>query len=488
MSDVPPFWANEVVWGSAAALLTAVAALAVRRAFTTQRDALEIAQRRAAKEHERAEVLEKSMKAERERGGNDPRSPRAMLDGLSRSVRELAACASRDDVATALGRGAAMALEPRRWMVFLAVDDDGKEFVVAASGSEDGTGVWKPGARLTAQTGRVGLAVRRRSVMDRGDFEAEPPIVREQVARTEPQDFRIDVVVPVLVGDRVVAAIAVGDPDTHMTTARSSLEILAQFATVVLRGIAAKDRAERLANHDTLTGVGNRSWFNAAAAEEMYRRRQQGGSGALVLFGIDDFPHYVRRNGHAAGDRLVKGVANVLRPLVAETDLLARWGGDEFVVFVPGADARTAWELAARARKAASAVDWPFSKEQPRKRITLCAAIATFPGTGSSLESLIEAAARTLAEAQASGGDTTGSIRIEPLAAANAPAKPPAVAVSDTTPAGATTASAATPTTAEPAGADTPAPASAAPESVPAMPATTSAPSPTSPAEPVAAK
>ncbi|MCE9634579.1 MAG: sensor domain-containing diguanylate cyclase [Planctomycetes bacterium] len=404
-----------------AAGLIAIASVVVlgRRAIARAKSEADVATRRAAKERERYEAVEKELKLAREKASPEAGVERTVLDGLWRALRDIGACATKDDVGQALGRAVVAALGPKQWMIFLAADADadGKEFVVSASGGDEtirGVRIWKPGARLSAQQGKVGLVARRRTTLDQRDLDAEPPIVREQISRTEPADFRLDLIAPVLVGERVVAILAVGDPEPIRSVSRTTIELISEFASVVLRSLAAREKAQRHANHDTLTGVGNKSWFNATAAEDLYTARQSGGRATLVLFGIDHFQRYVRRNGHQAGDRLVRGIAQVLRPLVKDGELLARWSGDEFVVMLPSTALPDAWAFATRARRAVSQVEWPFAADLPGGRVTLCAGISCFPGTGDTLESLIEAAAQTLNEARVAGGDTTGSILFDP--------------------------------------------------------------------------
>ena len=398
-------------------VLLALAAALAKRSIGRLRADLDVANRRGAKEHERAEGIERERSAGRDAPSADAGTARSVLDGLERATRELASATSRPEVAAALGRAIEGSLAPSQWMVFLAADPDAKEFVVAASGCATGGRVWNPGARISSETGKVGLVVRRRATMDQRDFDAEAPMVREQVARTEPGEFRLDVIAPVRSGERVVAVLAVGGTSAVSSVARTSLDLLAQVATVVLRGIAHRDRAERFENQDTLTGVGNKSWFGASASEVVYRVRQQGGTAVLVLVGIDHYAQYARRNGHVAGDKLVRGIAQVLRPLVPKDGLLARWNADEFAILLPDADLHAAWQFAKTARTAVASIAWPFADEQPGGRVGLCAGISCFPASADSLELLIEAAALTLGEARLSCDDTNGSIVLEPHAA-----------------------------------------------------------------------
>jgi diguanylate cyclase (GGDEF)-like protein len=140
------------------------------------------------------------------------------------------------------------------------------------------------------------------------------------------------------------------------------------------------------------------------------------------MFGVDHFDHYVQRNGLQAGDRLLRGVAQVVRPLVKDGEMLARWSGEEFVAFLPDVDLQMAWALGTRVRSAVSGVQWPFAEDQPGGRVTLRAAIATYPEAGESLEEIVEAAARTLAEARASasGAKSAEATSARPVAAAGA--------------------------------------------------------------------
>lgn len=118
-------------------------------------------------------------------------------------------------------------------------------------------------------------------------------------------------------------------------------------ATVVLvRDITAQLRYERdlhaLALVDELTGLQNRRAFTLFAEQELARARRQSRTPVLVFADLDGLKYINDEYGHAAGDLAIKQVANALRSIFRETDVVARWSGDEFVaLMVDGSDEAT---------------------------------------------------------------------------------------------------------------------------------------------------
>jgi diguanylate cyclase (GGDEF)-like protein len=110
---------------------------------------------------------------------------------------------------------------------------------------------------------------------------------------------------------------------------------------------------ERLSNEDSLTGLANRRRWDAGLADACARARDDGTPLAVVLIDVDHFKVVNDRHGHAAGDALLRALADVLRRRVRSTDLAARIGGDEFAVLLPGADLDRAVRLAEQLRSAA---------------------------------------------------------------------------------------------------------------------------------------
>jgi diguanylate cyclase (GGDEF)-like protein len=92
---------------------------------------------------------------------------------------------------------------------------------------------------------------------------------------------------------------------------------------------------QREADEDALTGLKNRRRFEEEVQAAMARSRRDGTTGALLMLDLDHFKQVNDSRGHPAGDRLIEGIAEVLRRRTRESDLLARLGGDEFAVLLP---------------------------------------------------------------------------------------------------------------------------------------------------------
>ncbi len=90
-----------------------------------------------------------------------------------------------------------------------------------------------------------------------------------------------------------------------------------------------------LASHDALTGLFNRTRFEEHVVEEINRIQRYGGSAAMMLFDIDDFKPINDQYGHPTGDQAIRHVATIVHDNLRVTDIVARWGGEEFSVLLP---------------------------------------------------------------------------------------------------------------------------------------------------------
>jgi len=144
------------------------------------------------------------------------------------------------------------------------------------------------------------------------------------------------------------------------------LETIADFAAIAIEKAVYLAQVKRLAMSDSLTGLLNRRGLARVLERERSRIRRYGGSMAFILADVDEFKAINDERGHAAGDLVLKTIASALRAASRESDAVARFGGDEFLVAIScssEAEAESARSrLAAALRQAAEACPaGPFS-------------------------------------------------------------------------------------------------------------------------------
>jgi diguanylate cyclase len=142
------------------------------------------------------------------------------------------------------------------------------------------------------------------------------------------------------------------DELTKATTRASKLEINLSETSRELDSIRESlSRAEQRANTDTLTGLPNRRAFDDFLRTGQVAAMETGAPLSLLLIDIDHFKQFNDRFGHAVGDQVLRLMAGALRERVREQDLPARYGGEELIAVLPGADLAVCEAVAERIRR-----------------------------------------------------------------------------------------------------------------------------------------
>ena len=154
---------------------------------------------------------------------------------------------------------------------------------------------------------------------------------------------------------------------------------------------------------DPLTGAHNRRFFREMAQKEISRSKRTRRPLSLVLIDIDHFKQVNDNHGHLAGDRVLAEVSRLGRDIVRGSDTFARFGGEEFVLLLPGADKSAAASVAETLRAGISA--HRFEHGGVQLRVTISAGVATldYRDGDSDLDSLIEKADGALYQAKEGG-------------------------------------------------------------------------------------
>ncbi len=151
------------------------------------------------------------------------------------------------------------------------------------------------------------------------------------------------------------------------------------------------------ADHDSLTELYNRYAFQQHLEEEIHRAERYGGTFSLIMFDLDRFKTVNDRCGHDVGDQVLQRVSSLAADEVRDADILARWGGEEFMVLLPETDIDSAGVVAERIRAQIERTDF----EGPGG-ITISLGLAG-SRAGESEEMLIRRVDRALYQAKASG-------------------------------------------------------------------------------------
>lgn len=158
-----------------------------------------------------------------------------------------------------------------------------------------------------------------------------------------------------------------------------------------------------LSTTDFLTGLPNRAVLDGRLAEEVSRARRHQRRFSLALVDLDHFKQFNDSYGHAGGDAALRGLAEVLRDSVRESDLVARFGGEEFAILLPEASLLEAGAKLEALRQVAEATPFGDGPVGLPRHLTLSAGIAEYPADGTSAAALLAAADARLYEAKRTG-------------------------------------------------------------------------------------
>jgi diguanylate cyclase (GGDEF)-like protein len=215
------------------------------------------------------------------------------------------------------------------------------------------------------------------------------------------------VAVPIL-GDReVLGAICVTDRRGDQAFTRrdvAALRLFASGAALALERERALDSAEAYAHAatvDPVTGVFNRRYFQVRLDEELQRSHRHQIPLALLMIDIDDFKRVNDSHGHLAGDTILRDVGDILRRSVRVFDVCARFGGEEFVIIMPGSTSDNAMRIAERIRERIEHYR-PADAVLAVTRVTVSVGLAV-SSSGSTVGQLLERADQALYEAKRAG-------------------------------------------------------------------------------------
>lgn len=194
---------------------------------------------------------------------------------------------------------------------------------------------------------------------------------------------------------------------TDITERKTADEALAR----VVRDLqAANVRLASLATTDRLTGLQNERVFQQSLADEFRRARRYQTPLSLILLDVDHFKSYNDAHGHPAGSRALRRLARVLRLAARETDIVCRYGGEEFALLLPHTNGPEALALAERLRARVERVRWK------RRALTISLGVCILSPDMPRAATLLERADAALYKAKSAGRNRVASDRADPIA------------------------------------------------------------------------
>ncbi|MFA4029413.1 MAG: hypothetical protein GDYSWBUE_000163 [Candidatus Fervidibacterota bacterium] len=181
-----------------------------------------------------------------------------------------------------------------------------------------------------------------------------------------------------------------------------SLELIAQQAAIALERARLYEQMERLSLTDALTGIANRRHIERHLEIEFARAKRYNYPLSAIMLDIDHFKRFNDIHGHLTGDRVLQGLARLLTNIARASDLVGRYGGEEFLIICAYTDLNGALALAERIRRAVEQTAFE-SREGEKLHITISAGVATFPEDAQDSVGLIEAADKALYVAKQTG-------------------------------------------------------------------------------------
>jgi diguanylate cyclase (GGDEF)-like protein/PAS domain S-box-containing protein len=223
---------------------------------------------------------------------------------------------------------------------------DGRLSVAGLRGPYPERGVGT-GWTLPAEKGIVSWVARNRRFALVHDVSSDPRYF-EALPGT-----RSEIAVPLLFADQLVGVLNIESPQLSFfdDEDRVLLEVIANHLATALANLASQESLREQAIRDSLTGLFNRHYFNSIIAPELSRSDRYARPFSVMMIDIDNFRAVNNRFGHLKGDEVLQEMSRLLLDQVRTSDRLIRYGGDEFLIFMPETEESEATLVAARLRE-----------------------------------------------------------------------------------------------------------------------------------------
>lgn len=184
---------------------------------------------------------------------------------------------------------------------------------------------------------------------------------------------------------------------------KSIIDIFIRKVNIEIENVALHEEVNKASITDHLTQLYNRRYFSKRVKEEFKKAKRMGFPVSIMISDLDNFKNYVDTYGHPKGDVILSEVAEVISRTIRESDMVCRFGGDEFAYLLPFASSVEANALAERVRKAVSQHVFLKDCSEQTVHLTLSMGIASFPEHGENAQDILGKADNALFSSKNSG-------------------------------------------------------------------------------------
>jgi diguanylate cyclase (GGDEF)-like protein len=256
---------------------------------------------------------------------------------------------------------------------------------------------------------RIGEGVIGRAVFDGtpysiADVSRDAQCVKKELAGLE--NIRAIICVPLKVKDSNIGCLTVykRNPGAFTGNDLLSLDIIAAQAAAAIEKSQIISELQKQACYDHLTGTYNKNAIlkHGEAQLDLSRRHKQ--STSLIFLDIDHFKAFNDTYGHLLGDKLLGDFAKVLKKCCRKSDMLGRFGGEEFLIIASQTPKEDAYALGIKLKGAVNKYKF-LGSGSSRVRVTFSAGIASFPEDGSDINELLKKADQAMYKGKSEGRD-----------------------------------------------------------------------------------
>ena len=218
--------------------------------------------------------------------------------------------------------------------------------------------------------------------------------------------------IPIIYENKIIAFVNIYDDLEKIDKENSRLlNYFLNKASPAIFNSIEHDITKIKSNTDSLTNLYNRRYFNEILDEEAKNFNK---FLSLIMLDIDYFKNYNDKNGHQAGDYLLKEISLIFKNSLRNKDVVARYGGEEFIILLPEADSNNALQISERLRKSVENYNFRFKENQPDNKVTISLGLTTIITKCIDTNDIIKEADKNLYKSKKSGRNKiTSSIIID---------------------------------------------------------------------------